>query len=144
MGRILGIDLGIKRIGLAISDELLVTAQGLEVYEIKNKKSFFSYLKNLIKKYNINKIVVGLPLNKTGEITKSSWVLGFITTLIKKINLPVETWDERFTSLEAEKVLLQADTSRKKRKEIIDKVSAQLILQSYLEKIKYQNEAKDV
>jgi len=133
MGRFLGIDLGTKRIGLAISDGLGATAQGLEVLERKNKEKDFSFLKDLIKKYNIDKIIVGIPLHKDGKFREYPYIINFIRDLEKRLGLPVELWDERFTTKEAEKVLLNAEMSRKKRKKVIDKISAQLILQSYLD-----------
>lgn len=133
MARILGIDFGKKRIGLAISDELGITAQGIGVYETKSERKNFAFLKDLIEKYRINRIVVGLPLDKEGKIEKDYWVVNFIKKLKKEIKIPVDTRDERFTTREAERLLLQADLSRKKRKRVIDKLSAQIILQGYLD-----------
>ncbi|MCM8783473.1 MAG: Holliday junction resolvase RuvX [Candidatus Omnitrophica bacterium] len=143
MGRILGIDFGERRMGLAISDELKITAQGINVWETRNQDEDLLFLKSIIKNYGVDKIVIGIPLDKYGKSTQSSSVSEFINILRKNLNLPIETWDERFTTLEAERMLIQADVKRKKRRQVIDKISAQIILQSYLDynaNIKNHNE----
>lgn len=127
----MGIDFGEKRIGLALSDGLGITAQGLET--CKNEPNLFSHLKKLIQEYAIEKIVVGIPRDQKGRIDRHLPVIDFIAVLKEELNLPVETWDERLTTSEAERVLLSADISRRKRKKVRDKLSAQIILQSYLD-----------
>jgi len=129
----MGLDIGSHTIGVAISDELKVTAQGLKTIRRKSMKEDLSEISNLISEFKIDKIVIGLPKNMDGTLGKQAkMVLQWIKKLRERINLPVVTWDERLTTMEASKVLLQADLSRKKRKRVIDKLSAILILQGYL------------
>jgi len=131
--RVMGLDIGSHTIGVAISDELKVTAQGLKTIRRKSMKEDLSEISNLISEFKIDKIVIGLPKNMDGTLGKQAkMVLQWIKKLRERINLPVVTWDERLTTMEASKVLLQADLSRKKRKRVIDKLSAILILQGYL------------
>lgn len=139
MGRILGIDFGERRIGLAISDELGITAQGLEVLERQGLSQDMIALKEIAEKHKVDKIIVGLPLDKNGNIKPSSPVIDFVTRLKENFELPIETWDERLSTIEVEKVLLAADVSRKKRKRTVDKLAAQIILQGYLD---YVNQKK--
>ncbi len=128
--RIMGLDAGEKRIGVAVSDPLGYIAQGISIIKRENIKE----LKKTVSDYNIEKIVVGLPKNMDGSIgEQGKKVLDFIEELKKEINLPILTWDERLTTKEAERVLLRADLSRAKRKKVIDKLAAVLILQSYLD-----------
>lgn len=134
--RILGIDFGDKRIGVAISDPLGVTAQAVAV--IGKGKSFdedIKELKQIIKKYEgVSEIVVGLPRTMRGQVGESAQkVLGFVEALKKNFNIQVGTWDERLTTVEAERTLISAGLSREKRKKVIDKSAAAYILQSYLD-----------
>lgn len=132
--RILGMDVGRKRIGLAISDGLGLTAQPLSLLKRKDISRDLAELKKIIVDRDIKKIVVGLPLNMNGSVGKMAIeILDFVELLKDNLILPVITWDERFTSLQAKTLLLEADLSRRKRKEVIDKLSAQLILQGYLD-----------
>lgn len=134
MSRILCLDFGEKRIGIALSDELGFTAQGLEVLERKGIVEDMNYIKGIAEKNNANRIVVGLPLNMDGGASeKSIDVLSFVEKLKSALKLPVEVWDERLSSLEANRVLIDADMSRRKRKKVVDKIAAQIILQSYLD-----------
>ncbi|MCJ7705401.1 MAG: Holliday junction resolvase RuvX [Desulfobacterales bacterium] len=134
--RIMGLDVGSKTIGVAISDELGITAQGLKTIKRKAMEDDLRELDAIISQFKIEKIVVGLPKNMDGSLGKQAeFVLGWIEDLKNKIQLPVETWDERLSTVEATKTLLKADLSRKKRKEVIDKVAAVLILQGYLQQI---------
>ena len=131
--RILSLDVGRKRIGMAISDALGITAQPLETLIRKNKKNDFEGIKKIAANMNVSKIVVGLPLNMNGtEGPMSKETYDFVNKLKGEVDLPIEFWDERLTTMEAERVLLQADLSRKKRKKLDDKLAAQLILQSYM------------
>ncbi|MGE4357849.1 MAG: Holliday junction resolvase RuvX [Candidatus Omnitrophota bacterium] len=132
MGRILGIDFGERRLGLAISDELKITAQGLTIWRRKDTEKDLCFLRGIVENYNVDKIVVGTPLDKDGRL-KNTFVSEFISMLQENLGLSVDTWDERFTTQEAERMLLEADVSRRKRKRVIDKISAQIILQSYLD-----------
>ena len=132
--RILGLDVGRRRIGLAISDGLGLTAQPLSLLKRKSISQDLSKLKKIIAARGIKKIVVGLPLNMDGSTGKMAIeVLHFVKLLKDNLSPPVITWDERLTSLQAKTLLLEADLSRRKRKEVIDKLSAQLILQGYLD-----------
>lgn len=132
----MGLDVGSKTIGVAISDELGITAQGFKTIKRKAMEDDFRELYAIISQFQIEKIVVGLPKNMDGSLGKQAeFVLGWIEDLKNKIQLPVETWDERLSTVEATKTLLKADLSRKKRKGVIDKVAAVLILQGYLQQI---------
>jgi len=134
--RIMGLDVGSKTIGVAISDELEITAQGLKTIKRKAMEDDLRELDAIISQFKIEKIVVGLPKNMDGSLGKQAeFVLGWIEDFKNKIQLPVETWDERLSTVEATKTLLKADLSRKKRKGVIDKVAAVLILQGYLQQI---------
>jgi len=134
--RILGLDVGSKTIGVAISDELGWTAQGIRTIPIDEEKNQFGLdiLGQIIKEYNVDKIVVGLPKNMNGTIgPRGEANQQFAKKLEKKFQLPVILWDERLSTVAAERVLLQADMSRKKRKQVIDKMAAVMILQGYLD-----------
>ena len=135
--RIMGLDVGSKTIGVAISDELGITAQGFKTIKRKAMEDDLRELYTIISQFQIEKIVVGLPKNMDGSLGKQAeFVLGWIEDLKNKIQLPVETWDERLSTVEATKTLLKADLSRKKRKGVIDKLAAVLILQGYLQQIR--------
>jgi putative Holliday junction resolvase len=132
--RILGLDAGSKRIGVALSDELFITAQGAETIQAKGLDSDVDTIRALIMKENVCEVVVGLPLNMNGtESAQTKEVLKFIEELRKRLSIPVKAWDERLTSIQADQILLEADMSRSKRRKLSDKVAAQLILQSYLD-----------
>lgn len=136
--RILGLDVGSKTIGVAVSDELGWTAQGLKTIEIQEdkQKSGIPELEKIIREYGIEKIIVGLPKNMNGTIGPRGEIsLQFAKLLKNRFSLPVELWDERLTTMAAERILLTADVSRKKRKKVIDKMAASLILQSYLDSL---------
>jgi putative Holliday junction resolvase len=134
--RIMGLDVGSKTIGVAISDELGITAQGFKTIKRKAMENDLMELDAIISQFQIEKIVVGLPKNMDGSLGKqAAFVLGWIEDFKNKIQLPIETWDERLSTVEATKTLLKADLSRKKRKGVIDKLAAVLILQGYLQQI---------
>ncbi len=133
--RILGLDVGEKTIGVAVSDELGFTAQGIEVIQRKGRKVDLKRLEEIIQAYTIEEIVVGLPKNMDGTIgPRAEMTQDFAEVLEKRFTLPVQFWDERLTTVSAEKTLLEADVSRKKRKKVIDKMAAMLILQGYLDR----------
>lgn len=133
--RILGIDVGEKNIGLAMSDELGWTAQGLSCLRGQSRDEAISAIADVIKEHGVSEVVVGMPVSLDGSLgKKAKEVAVFIEDLKKKIDLPVKVWDERFSTLQAEKVMIEADLSRKKRKKKIDILAAQLILQGYLDK----------
>lgn len=132
--RILALDVGEKNIGLAISDKLGLIAQGLPTLRHQTKDEDISAIANILKVHHITEVVVGIPINLDGSLGKKAQeVAVFLEDLKKKITLPIKVWDERFTSVQAEKVLLEAGLSRKKRKKKIDQLAARLILQNYLD-----------
>ena len=135
MSRILALDLGEKRIGVAVSDSLNVIAQSVGVIDRRGIKSDFKKIEELIKEYDTGALVVGLPLNMDGTKGKSAdLAIDFVNALKKEVHIRVEMLDERLTTAQGERIFLEADISRKKRKKNIDKVAAQLILQSYLDR----------
>ncbi len=134
MARIICIDFGLKRVGVAVTDSLKIIASGLATVENRN---IIKFLEDYFAKEEVEKIVVGYPLNLDGTPTHATEAVErFIKTLNKKFrNIPVEKEDERFTSKMATKAMIEAGVKKKKRrdKSLIDKVSATIILQSYLE-----------
>ncbi len=134
-------DIGSRTIGVAISDELGITAQGLKTIKRRSMEEDLKEISIIIAQFKIDRIVVGLPKNMDGTIGKQAeLVLQWIKTAQEKINIPVETWDERLSTVEASKILLEADLSRKKRKGVIDKLAAVIILQGYLNQSRKQND----
>lgn len=134
MGRILALDVGEKRIGVAVSDALNTIAQGIETIKRIDTESVIEKIKALIKEYELSKIIVGIPLNMNGTKGASARsVEEFIRLIQAEIDLSIEPVDERLTTAQGERMLLEADVSRKKRKRSIDKIAAQLILQLYLD-----------
>ncbi|MBU1147901.1 MAG: Holliday junction resolvase RuvX [Candidatus Omnitrophica bacterium] len=132
--RILALDVGEKRIGVALSGALNLIAQGLETIKRTSDKETLAKIKELIKQYDVGKIIVGMPLNMDGSKGPSALSMeDFISLMKKDIEVSVETVDERLTTAQGERMLLEADVSRKKRKHSIDKIAAQLILQTYLD-----------
>ncbi|HYF96131.1 MAG TPA: Holliday junction resolvase RuvX [Symbiobacteriaceae bacterium] len=132
--RIGGLDLGDKTIGVALSDELGWTAQGLEVIRRKAPAHDFARLAEIARQYGVERWVVGLPRNMNGtDSPRTEITRAFVAALQAESGLPVETYDERMTTIAAERVLLQADVSRAKRKQVIDKIAAAVILQGFLD-----------
>ncbi len=132
--RIMGLDLGDKTIGIAISDLLGITAQGKGVIRRQSLDDDLDRLQQLVEDYQLEKIIVGLPKNMNGSLgARARVTLKFIEALRDEISLPVITWDERLTTAEAERNLIRADVSRSRRKRVIDKLAAVIILQSYLD-----------
>lgn len=135
--RTMGLDLGSKTIGVAVSDAMGWTAQGLETIKINEAGNDFGLkrLNEIIKEHEVSKIVIGLPKNMNGTIGPRGEISQeFANRLEKKFKLPVFLWDERLTTMAAERVLLEADVSRSKRKKVIDKMAAVLILQGFLDR----------
>jgi putative Holliday junction resolvase len=133
-GRILAIDYGARRMGLAVSDPLGITAQGLQTLERKNKRSDFARLERTVREYEIKEIVLGYPLRMSGEEgAQSQKVSEFAETLREKFQIPVHLWDERLTSAEANRLLREAEVSARKRAKAVDRMAAVLILQSFLQ-----------
>lgn len=139
--RILALDFGSRTIGLAVSDELGVTAQGLPTCRRSNKRNDLDHLRRVIKQYGIGELVMGLPLRMSGaEGIQSEKVQAFAEELRRKFKLPVHLFDERLTSVEANRMLRQTDMSIRRRAEVVDQVAAVLILQSFLEFRKSTNQ----
>jgi putative Holliday junction resolvase len=134
--RLLGLDYGDKKIGVALSDEFGWTAQGLEVISNKDAVTVLAQIARILEQYEVTGIVVGLPKNMNGSVgPRAEICISFAQSLRETFNLPVHLWDERLTTVSAERTLIEADVSRKKRKLVIDKLAASLILQGYLNSI---------
>ena len=132
--RTLGIDYGRKRLGLALSDEDGILASPLSVYQRRDIDRDLAFLADLVVEKGVRRIILGLPRNMDGSLGEMAQeVLAFVAVLKEKTDLPVDTFDERLTSAEAERVLIQADLSRRRRKNLRDSLAAVLILQGYLE-----------
>jgi len=134
LGRVMGLDVGSRRIGIAVSDLLGITAQGIETLQRRNKRTDFEALRLLIKEYQVREIVVGLPLRMSGaEGIQSDKMRVFAEELRKKFKLPVHLWDERLTSAEANRLLRETELSIEKRGKAVDRMAAILILQGWME-----------
>ena len=132
--RIMAIDLGSRRIGLAVTDELGMTAQGLPTLHRTNKRNDFDQLRRTIKQYTVAEIVLGLPLRMSGEAgIQAEKAQVFAEELRSRFKLPVHLFDERLTSVEANRVLDEADMGDRRRKEVVDRLAAVLILQGFME-----------
>ena len=132
--RILGIDYGSKRIGVAVCDELGLTAQGLATIVRKDRERDMEALAVYVREYHVEKIVIGYPVMLDGtEGIQCEKVNRFADVLESKFPLPVIKWDESLSTKEAERVLIEANMSRKKRKRVVDKLAAVIILQGYLD-----------
>lgn len=135
--RILGLDVGSKTIGVAISDPFGWTAQGLEIIKINEKKDNFGLteLETIVDEYQVEKCVIGLPKNMDGSLgERAEKSIEFGEKFEKRFNIPVIYQDERWSTQEATRILIEeGDVSRKKRKMVIDKLAATLILQNYLD-----------
>ena len=133
-GRVLGLDVGSRRIGVAVSDPLGITAQGLETLQRSTKRRDFEHLQHVIQEYDVREIVVGLPLRMSGaQGTQSDKMRVFAAELHKRFRLPVHLWDERLTSAEANRLLRETDMSIEKRGKAVDRMAAVLILQGWME-----------
>lgn len=132
--RILALDVGTKRIGIAVSDELGFTAQPKPVLNRTSLAKDLEKLKQEIEAFQIGEIVVGYPVNLNGTIgPQAKYVDEFVEKLKEVTSLPIQMWDERLSSMAVDRVMLEGDLSRKQRKKRIDSLSAQWILQGYLE-----------
>jgi putative Holliday junction resolvase len=132
--RVLGLDYGEKRIGVAVCDELGMTAQGLGVIGRKNKQRDLAAIADYVKTYGVEKIVIGYPLRLDGTAgIQCEKVDRFIRALATLLPLPIIKWDETLTTKEAEEILRFANVGVKKRKLVVDKIAAGMILQGYLD-----------
>ncbi|WP_101772774.1 Holliday junction resolvase RuvX [Peptostreptococcus faecalis] len=133
-GRIMGLDIGDNTIGVAVSDLMGLTAQGITTIKRQSKKKDIEALKELIKEHKVDAIVSGLPKNMNGTLgPQSEKVVKFCELIESEIGIKVEYWDERLSTVSAEKILISGDVRRKNRKKVIDKLAAVLILQNYLD-----------
>jgi putative Holliday junction resolvase len=132
--RILGIDHGSKRIGIAVSDELKMIAQPLEYILADPPDKLMARLQELIRDKEVELILIGMPRNMDGTYGPAAQkVQDFVTVLKGAVSVPIKLWDERLTSSQANRVLIQANVRRDKRKEKVDKMAAAILLQSYLD-----------
>ncbi len=132
--RLLGLDVGEKTIGVAVSDELGWTAQAVTVIRRQELSEDLAQLRAIIDRYQVSELVVGLPKNMNGSIgPQAEKAMAFAATLREEMGLKATLWDERLTTVAANRSLLQADLSRARRRQVIDKVAAVLILQGYLD-----------
>lgn len=131
--RILAIDHGSKRIGFALSDELGWTAQPLETFYRRNPDADIRHIQDLVREHEVGQVLVGMPFRLDGEVGPAAKVVqAFIELLEPALSVPVITWDERMTTCAAEDLLIAADVGRQKRKGIVDRIAAAILLQSYL------------
>ena len=142
MPRIMALDVGDKRIGVAVSDELQLVATPLTTIErTQSEKADLRSVEQLVREHEVSKVVVGNPIMLSGiPGVQAEKVKDFTEKLARRLRVPVETRDERMTTLEAERRLIEADVSRADRKQVIDKLAATLILQSYLDAQKGRTE----
>lgn len=133
--RILGVDYGTVRIGLAISDPSGFLAQGLSVLRRKNDEQAVADIVQIIREHEVEEVVVGLPKHMNGSLGEKAQICQAFADMIEKASgLPVAMYDERLTTVAAEKMLIEADVMRKRRKQVIDAVAATLLLQGYLDR----------
>lgn len=134
--RILALDHGTKRIGIAVSDELKMIAQPLEFVPAGPFPDVLARLRELVREKQVELILVGLPRNMDGSYGPAALkVQDFVATLRDALTVPVQTWDERLTSVQANRVLIQGNVRRQKRKEKVDQMAAAILLQSYLDSL---------
>lgn len=132
--KILGLDYGDRRIGVAVSDAFGWTAQGLTVIERRQEGGDLDRISELVSEHGVEEVVVGLPKNMNGTIgPRGEICIAFAEELKSILQIPVHLWDERLTTVSAHRTLIEADVSRKKRKGVVDKMAASLILQNYLD-----------
>ena len=134
LARVLGLDVGSKRIGLAISDPLGITAQGLETLHRQNKRLDFAQLEKVIREYEVTEIVVGYPLRMSGaEGIQAEKMQRFAEELRQRFPVPIHLWDERLSSAQANRLLRETEMSIKRRGQVVDQMAAILILQSWMD-----------
>ncbi|SDW65483.1 putative holliday junction resolvase [Marininema mesophilum] len=132
--RIMGIDVGEKRVGISVSDLMGWTAQGLETVSRTEDDGWLRRIGELIREYEVESIVVGLPRNMDGSIGDKGKACEVIAEDLKqRFSLPVKLWDERLSTMAVQRTLIEADMSRKKRRKVVDKMAASWILQGYLD-----------
>lgn len=139
--KILALDIGEKRTGVAVSDESKTFSFPVEVLQATKLQEWVTGILAIVEAQEpIESIVVGFPLNQDGEEGRDAQNINkYVAALQQRLQIPVIKWDERFTTVQAERALIEADLSRKKRRQVIDKVAATMILQSYLDSLRFQN-----
>jgi putative Holliday junction resolvase len=136
--RVLGLDLGSRRVGVAVSDPMGWTAQGLPTIEPRGERHLIEEIRKRVAELEVERVVVGLPRNMDGTTgPQATNVLAFVEKLRAALGLPVQTWDERLTTVAAQKSMRLGGLSRSRRKHAVDRVAAQLILQGYLDSLKH-------
>lgn len=142
--RVMGLDYGSKTVGVAISDPLGFTAQGIETIQRKEENKLrqtLARIETLVKEYEVNEIVLGFPKNMNNTIgERAEKTLEFKEMLERRINIPVVMWDERLTTVEAERTLIESKVRREDRKKFVDKIAAVFILQGYLDSLSMKRE----
>lgn len=137
--RIIGLDFGSKTVGVAISDELLITAQGIEIVRRKSEgklRQTLARIEEIITEYKVERIVLGFPKNmNNSEGERCEKTLVFKETLERRTGLEVVLWDERLTTVAADRIMMEADIRRENRKNYVDQIAATLILQGYLDSL---------
>ena len=134
--RILGIDYGGRRIGVAVSDELGVTAQGVSTIARKNREADLDAIGDLVRRHGVERIVIGYPLRLDGsEGIQCEKINRFVRRLEMRLSLPIARWDEALSTKEAEELLRQRGVHREKRRDVVDRVAASIILQGYLDAV---------
>ena len=144
MARTMGLDVGTRTIGVAVSDELSITGQALTTLRRSNLRTDLRALCELIEKHGVNRIVVGLPLNMDGSEGPSAAEARKVGEAVASaLKIPVEYWDERLTTVAAGRMLIEADVSRARRRQVVDQVAAALILQGWLDARRPQATGED-
>ncbi|GAK52920.1 putative Holliday junction resolvase [Candidatus Moduliflexus flocculans] len=145
MRKLLGLDVGDSKIGVALSDALGYTAQGMTTFKRRSLWHDLRYLQRLIVEHDVEEVVIGLPLKMDGtRSAQTEKVLTFCDFLSKHLPVPVRTWDERLTTVQAIKILKRGHINRKHRAPLVDKIAAVIILQGYLDRKNLEKEFKEI
>jgi putative Holliday junction resolvase len=142
-GRIMGLDYGTRTVGVAVSDELGITAQGLETIFRKSPgklRQTLARIQQIAEEYHVSRIVIGLPKNMNNSLgERAEDAMAFSQMVEKRCGLPVEMWDERLTTVQSERILMEGGVRRENRKKDLDRMAAALILQSYMDRRSFEN-----
>ena len=146
--RVLGLDFGYKTVGVALSDPLLVTAQGLEIIrrDKENKiRKTLARIQEIVETNEVDRIVLGFPKNMNNTIgERGNKTLEFKEMLEKRLNIPVIMWDERLTTVSADKTMMEVGVRREDRKQYVDSIAATFILQGYLDSLSIKNDVTEI